>query len=113
MGILRKAHEKLEEVHRPTAFEVELLAFEKKVGIPSGVDYLRDTEDSVDSDEGESVKKKTKVSGRSTKDTTKRPNKQRGKEDSDDSEPVREKSKVSGRSNKDTIKKASKKKGKK
>ena len=114
MGILRKAHEKLEEVHRPTAFEVELLAFEKKVGISSGVDYLRDTEDSVDSDEGEPVKKKTKVSGRSTKDTTKRPSKQRGKkEDSDDSEPVRKKSKLSSESTKDTTKKGSKKKSKK
>ena len=78
------------------------------------VDYLRDTEDSVDSDEGEPVKKKTKVSGRSTKDTTKRSSKQRGKkEDSDDDEPVRKKSKLSSESTKDTTKKGSKKKSKK
>jgi hypothetical protein len=135
MGLLNKAHEKLEEVKRPDVVYDELLEFKKERGVSFSKDNLRgpeyssdegervgkktklssrtDDSDGEDSDEGEPVKKKTKVSGRSTKDTTKRPSKQRGKKkDSDDSEPVRKKSKLSSESTKDTTKKGFKKKSK-
>lgn len=100
MGLLRKAHEKLEEVKQPDVVDDELLEFKKKMDVFFGKDNLRESEDS--SNEGKCVGKKTKLSSR-TDDSD--------EEDSDEGKPVRKKTKTRSRSTKDTTKKGSKRKG--
>jgi hypothetical protein len=76
MGVLENAHERLQELKRRTSLDGKLSEFKKKKSVSFGKDHLRESEDS---DEGEPVRKKTKVSGKSTKDTTKKGSKTKGK----------------------------------
>jgi hypothetical protein len=115
MGLLEKAYEELEAFKQPDPVDEELLQFRKRKGISFDKDNLRDpgNSDEEKSDEGEHVRKKAQLSGRSTEDATKKASKAKAeKEDSDEDERVRKKAKLGGRGTKDKPKKASKTKGK-